>query len=354
MISLSKSGSTVTFTFDDNSGYLQNGTIEVPVNSLSLVIDESNMVTFKKSASNDVFVSANIAEFGMSKSELESWYKDNMVGSTGGGGATYTAGRGIDIDSGNTISFTLPISAGTGNNSIAEGNGTTASGKYSHAEGRDTVVTSNTSHAEGNATSATSTSSHAEGSTTLASGNYSHAEGKDTVASGATSHAEGISTIAGGSTSHAEGSNTITNNSCEHASGRWNVSSSASTTFGNSGNTLFSVGNGSHNARHNAFEIRQNGDIYLSSGGNDVKLQDYLATPASSAITSGDTNAVAGGAVYNKFDEIEQVTARALVDVNAKFGGLKLQQISQADYDALVSGGTVDNSTLYIITNVVN
>ena len=32
----------------------------------------------------------------------------------------------------------------------------------------------------------------------------------------------------------------------------------------------------------------------------------------SSAITSGDTNAVAGGAVYAKLDEIEQVTARAL------------------------------------------
>lgn len=86
MISLSKSGNTVTFAFDDNSGYLQNGTIDVPVNSLSLVIDSSDMVTFKKSASNDIFVSALVSDFGMSKSELEAWYKENMVGSTGGGG----------------------------------------------------------------------------------------------------------------------------------------------------------------------------------------------------------------------------------------------------------------------------
>lgn len=90
MIQLSKSGNTVTFTFDENSGYLQNGTIDVPVNSLSLILDESNMATFRKSASNDIFVSALVGDFGMSKSELEAWYKANMVGSTGGGGGGVT------------------------------------------------------------------------------------------------------------------------------------------------------------------------------------------------------------------------------------------------------------------------
>ena len=83
MITLSKSGGTVTFTFDDNSTYLQNGTIEVPLNSLSLIIDESGMATFRKSASNDIFISALYSEFGMSKAELEAWYKENMVGSAG-------------------------------------------------------------------------------------------------------------------------------------------------------------------------------------------------------------------------------------------------------------------------------
>ena len=62
----------------------------------------------------------------------------------------------------------------------------------------------------------------------------------------------------------------------EHASGRYNVSSSASTTFGDSGNTLFSVGNGTYENKHNAFEIRQNGDIYITSGSTDIKLQDHL------------------------------------------------------------------------------
>lgn len=79
MITLNASGGSVTFTFSGNSTYLNDGQITVPVNSLALIIDESDMATFRKAASNDIFVSANIAEFGMTKAELESWYKANMV-----------------------------------------------------------------------------------------------------------------------------------------------------------------------------------------------------------------------------------------------------------------------------------
>ena len=162
--------------------------------------------------------------------------------------------------------------------------------------------------------SGTGLASIAEGNLSQAIGNFSHAEGDNTVASGKRSHAEGFQTTASGQSSHAEGANTITNNYVEHASGRFNVSSSASTSFGNSGNTLFSVGNGtSDNARHNAFEIRQNGDIYISSGGTDIKLQDNLG---------------GGGG-----------------------GGNPTVELTQAEYDALVTAGTVSADTYYIITD---
>ena len=85
MISLSASGGSITFTFSGNSGYLQDGVITVPVNSLTLVTDNSEMFTFKKSATNDIFISGLYSEIGMTKAELESFYKANMVGSTGGG-----------------------------------------------------------------------------------------------------------------------------------------------------------------------------------------------------------------------------------------------------------------------------
>lgn len=107
-----------------------------------------------------------------------------------------------------------------------------------------------------------------------------------------------------------------TNNSSEFASGQYNNSVSASTTFGNSGNTLFSVGNGtSDSARHNAFEIRQNGDIYVNDGTNDVKLQDTITA------TAANTTAL---------------------------GGLKLVKLTQSEYDALA---TKDDNTLYVIVN---
>ena len=105
------------------------------------------------------------------------------------------------------------------------------------------------------------------------------------------------------------------NNEYETSLGQYNVSSSASTTWGDSGNTLFSVGNGtSASARHNAFEIRQNGDIYCSDGTNDVKLQDTITA------TAANTTAL---------------------------GGLSLVKLTQAEYDAL--SPNYDSNTLYVI-----
>ena len=148
---------------------------------------------------------------------------------------------------------------------------------------------------------------------------YSFVYGFSNNAHGERSAVFGSSNVTNGKYSFAACSGNLTNNPYEVAFGGYNNSVSASTTFGDSGNTIFSVGNGTSNsARHNAFEIRQNGDIYCSDGTNDVKLQDTITA------TAANTTAL---------------------------GGLKLQQITQTDYDALVSGGTVDNSTLYVIVN---
>jgi hypothetical protein len=196
---------------------------------------------------------------------------------SGGGGKAIEAGRGITVTTGttaDTVSFNLPISAGTGTNSIQEGDGTEASGDYSHAEGSYTTASGDSAHAEGYQTLAGGNYSHAEGGDSTASGNRSHAEGSNTTAGGVASHAEGSNTTASGLASHAEGIGTEANNRGEHASGYYNASHSGST---EADKTLFSVGNGTYDdVRHNAFEIRQNGDIYLNNGTSDVKLQDYI------------------------------------------------------------------------------
>ena len=87
MVKLEKNGdSAIRFTFTDSDHYLyKDGYIDVPINSLSLVIDESEMVTFKKSATGDPFLSfrADNSNLG-TKEAIEQFYKENMVGAGGG------------------------------------------------------------------------------------------------------------------------------------------------------------------------------------------------------------------------------------------------------------------------------
>lgn len=156
--------------------------------------------------------------------------------------------------------------------SHAEGRDTYAAGQYSHAEGRETEAFY-ASHAEGRGSKATGDVSHAEGLGTYAIGDHTHAEGQNTHAVGLNAHAEGLRGWANGQHSHAEGVDTVTSNTAEHAEGKFNKSNKADGSFGSAGNTLHSIGIGtSASDRKNAFEVMQNGDIYLLGvGGYDGK-----------------------------------------------------------------------------------
>lgn len=84
---------------------------------------------------------------------------------------------------------------------------------------------------------------------------------------------------ANGAYSFSEGQHTVANNRSEHAFGEYNKSNKANDTFGDEGNTLFSIGNGtSESDRKNAFEVMQNGDIYIYVNGERVCLNDILAS----------------------------------------------------------------------------
>ena len=254
------------------------------VETLSIKNESGNVVTF---SSDNYFIN----EKGGFKRETNP-STDTKVGLVNSLSQYYDTniGKGAVIEGDGSI----------GNNKIS------ASGDYSHAEGYITTASGEYSHAEGGYTTASGNyGSHAEGYYTEASGNYSHAEGQNTQALGQRSHAEGWHTFA--------------NNNSEHASGQYNVSSSASTEFGNSGNTLFSVGNGTaENARHNAFEIKQNGDIYIvNKNGQDVKLQDEIGNITVDQVlddtTSASTNPVSSKAVYKAATDNELVWTNAFV-----------------------------------------
>lgn len=90
MITVSKQTNGVLFTFQDSNMYLYgNGTILVPFNSLSIIQDESNMITLRKSASNDIFISARYDDMGYASKEaaVEALKGILFAKSEGGGGS---------------------------------------------------------------------------------------------------------------------------------------------------------------------------------------------------------------------------------------------------------------------------
>ena len=274
--------------------------------------ETDNAITAATSTKQDTLVSGT----NIKTINGETLLGEGNITIQGGGGKTIEAGRGISITTGetaDTVSFNLPISAGTYSfhNSIRIGNtNNTASGSRSFAGGEGCTASSTDSFAFGLANTASSTGATAFGFKTKADVNSSFVCGK------------------------------------------WNDIANANTgeNFGDSGNTLFAVGNGwkqndwtSGTANtHNAIDIRQNGDIYIADTNDTsttnyyekpmIKLQDALGGGGTvdTEITSTSTNPVTSAAIYNQF------------------GGLKLVKLTQSEYNSLA---TKDNSTLYVIVN---
>ena len=128
-----------------------------------------------------------------------------------------------------------------------------------------------------------------------ATGILSISLGMATKAQANYSFAQGFYAEANGMCSQAQGWHTLAQNNYEHASGTFNNSTKTNTTFGDNGNTLFSIGNGgSPENKHNAIEIRQNGDLYIADTNNTtysnyyekpmIKLQDAMVTSTTNGL----------------------------------------------------------------------
>lgn len=93
-------------------------------------------------------------------------------------------------------------------------------------------------------------------------------------AAGECSHSEGAYTAATGIHSHAEGGWTIAASSEQHVQGKYNVSDA-------NGTYAFIIGNGTaENARHNAFAIDWNGNIYVNGSATGVNVETLSSTLA--------------------------------------------------------------------------
>ena len=185
----------------------------------------------------------------------------------GGGGKSIEAGTNISITTGettDTINCTLPISVGTGDYLLLyndNSNNIESSNKrgfiFGSLNGCYNPIDSNSP---------------------FIIGDWNEATANMPFIFGHSCKAKGLRNFLGGYTLNG-------NYSEETAFVHWNNSFTGST---DADKTLFSVGNGtSESARHNAFEIRHNGDIYITKDGQDVKLQDQLGGGGTS-YTAGD------------------------------------------------------------------
>lgn len=242
-----------------------------------------------------------------------------------------------------------------GNYSTAEGNQTTASGYNSHAEGYGTKAIGANAHAEGDSSIASDIRAHAEGSGTEASGRNSHAEGVATTASNSDSHAEGGYTEASGVRSHAEGYMTTASGNYSHSQnyhteagydyqtviGEYNDNKSAD---------LFEVGNGTgENARSNAFEVSDTGDITATGKAtlgaiNGTALFDYTTV----SMTSSSISANASGEVTSSASTNSKYYPIAITNVNISTGQASLRRFyfsTQEGGKAVVKIGLQNDGT---------
>ena len=91
MINIQKTGNAIVVDFTDNDKYLNNGTIEVAPNELMVVIDDSNMATFKKMSNGDTLFGQLINQI---KIQGEAVTKENIIEKFGIIGFSISSGGG--------------------------------------------------------------------------------------------------------------------------------------------------------------------------------------------------------------------------------------------------------------------
>ena len=449
MITLTDNGNSIKFTFDDCPQYLYNGVIEVPKNALTMVIDESGMVTFRKSASNDIFLSCFYSELGMSKNEVEAWYQEHGVKDTPSAeevedmiedatqdyfdGAEYDSNSkrinfkhgstikgyidasdfvidgmvdDVEIENGylvitfNTDSGKQPISIPltdifnpnnyydkTATDALLATKADTAT-TYTKSEvdaalsgKQDTLIAGSGITISGNVIS-----SEGGGGKAISAGtNISITTGETADTINCTlpiTKIQGYNSViigdsrntVNGDCNVAVGSQNSINhkgysytpeycfvggyfnnvyNSYETAFGKYNNSVQDTSVGGESGTTLFSVGNGANNARHNAFEIRKNGDIYLTKDGQDVKLQDQLGGGGNNVVTltqaEYDSLVDKDPTAFYIISDAEEIDLNNYYTKSETSGATQISTALSGKQDTLVSGTnikTINNESL--------
>lgn len=174
-----------------------------------------------------------------------------------------------------------------------------------------------------------------------------HAEGVGNYNGGAASHVEGIRNEINKDAyaSHAEGIKNTTQNRAEHASGQYNKSNKATDTFGDSGNTLFSVGCGTSDAdRKNAFEVMQDGTCkyYDVATGEQINVGVAKELSKPFDLTIGSTTKKVDGKSAVTFTAEETNASR-------QFNGVLIQKLTTASTEAEIRKAFTEVNTKTVL-----
>ena len=369
MVQLTKDGNSIKFTFTDSQHYLYgNGEIECPVNSLILVTDESQMAVFKKT-NGDIFISATYSELGMGKDDLVAWYKANAVSSGGGGSSS-----GGGITSGEVQSMiNSSISGKADSTDVTQEINAAVSGK-AETSSVTTVESSLTAHTANTEIHTTAAEKEAWNAKSDFSGSYNDLTDKPT-----------IPTVPTSNSAFTNDEGYITESALEGYAMTSAVSNSISAATDDMATKTW-VGEQGYITGVDLSNYATNDDVTAAVSGKadtSAVTQDIAAAVSGKVDTSAVTQDIAA-AVSGKVDTTTFNTYSGAVDtalggkqatlvsgtniktinntsilgegnitISGGSGGSNAVEVTQAEYDALVSAGTVQVDTFYIITDAL-
>lgn len=329
---ITMNGSSVTVT----SGVADLGTVVTDKSDKQDVIDSTHKLSadlVDDTSTTNKFVTATDKTTWSGKQDalvsgtnIKTINNESILGSGnitigGGGGNTIAAGTNISVTTSgttDTVNCTLPITAGTNGGIIVGDNECTSTGEYSIALGHNSDVSGGYSMCMGSNSS-------------IETSQFSLVVGDAIKFGNGSSHSIYVGTGNGlfrpytKQHTHGFGVRLSLDNIYETSFGIHNKpcgTMSQSIDFGSPNSTLFTIGNGydytsTHNY-HNAFEVRQNGDIYIPDTDDTsdpsqtaystypmVRLQDYITTVKnlSDTVTALAARVTALESRLNDFDD---------------------------------------------------
>lgn len=311
MVTLTRKTNTVEIVFSGSSTYLYDGTISAPLGSLVLITDQSDMATVRRAPSFDILFSAKIGDMMFGGTQATSANINDLFNATCGGNSGGGGGGGDMSNYWTSAQTEAAISAATSGKA-------NVSDVYSKTEIDQTNrVVSEALHELHDEKADTSAVTASISAATSGKANSSDVYTKQEVltALGNKADISAMTTAIYAATSgKANSSDVYTKQQMDTAlSGKQNTLTAGSG-VSISGDTISVTGGGTNvvtltQVQYDALTTKDPGTIYVIS---DAPSAYYAKTDVDNAPTSGSTNLLTSGTLYNVLGDIDNALANII------------------------------------------